>query len=88
MRKIAAVGSGLLLTGTVLAGGAVPAQASDLCSNPTFTTTCELVQRQVQHVRDEVDRVPGYVDEARDKVLEVYDFVTGTVRCIIDGSCT
>ena len=87
MRKIAAVGASLLVGGAVLAGGATPAQASDLCSNPTFSSTCELIQRNAQHVREELGHVPGYVDEAKGHVLAVYDLVTGTVRCLIDGSC-
>ncbi len=87
-RKLGTLGSVLVLVGGGLLGSAAPAAAeTDLCSNPTFTTTCELVQRNVQHVRDELDRVPGYVDEVRTKVLEVYDTATGIVRCIISGEC-
>ncbi len=81
-------GSVLVLGSASLVGAAAPAGATtDLCSNPTFTTTCELIQRNAQHVQEELGHVPGYVDEAKQTVLGVYDTVTYTVRCIISGDC-
>lgn len=88
-KTIATLGSALLLSTASLAGAATPAAASeaDLCSNPTFTTACEIVRRNAQHVQEELGQVPGYIAEAQQKVLEVYDFATYTVRCIISGTC-
>jgi hypothetical protein len=89
MRKITTLGAAGLLVVAGLIGGAAPAGASttDLCSNPTFSTTCELLQRNAEHIQQELDRVPGYVDEVQDKAVQVYDTVTLIVRCLISDDC-
>lgn len=87
MRKTAIVGMGLVLASTGLIGAAPAGATTDLCSNPAFTTTCELVKRNAQHVQEELGHVPGYVDEVQGEVLEAYDTVTALVRCLISQEC-
>ena len=85
--RIVALGSVVLLA---LVGAAAPAAASDnedLCSNPTFEPACDLAKRQLAHVMEEVGYVPGYVAQAQQDVLELYDYATYTVRCVISGGC-
>ncbi|HEV2754753.1 MAG TPA: hypothetical protein VG318_03120 [Actinomycetota bacterium] len=87
-RKLVTFGAVLVLGAGGLVASAAPAAAeTDLCSNPTFSTTCELLQRNAQHVQDELNRVPGYVDEVQDKVVDAYDTVTLIIRCLISDEC-
>lgn len=87
-RKIATLGSVLLLSTAGITMSAAPASAADdICSNPTVGIVCDAARRQVQHVKDEVAEVPGYVAQGQAIVLGLYDYATYTVRCVISGTC-
>lgn len=86
MRKLAALGTALLVGGGMVAGAA-PAQAQVQCS-VLIAPVCSLVFRQVEHVMEEVERVPGYVDYVEQTAYTVYDAADSTVRCVVFNECS
>ena len=91
MRRLAVVGTALMIGAGIV--GASPAQGQPVptvppmsCS-PSLATVCGLVGRQIQHVQEELGRVPGYVEQIEDIVIPIYDRVTYTVRCIVTQEC-
>jgi hypothetical protein len=87
MRRIAALGTALLIGGGLVAG-ATPAQAQPIACGPLIAPVCSLAARQLQNVEDELSRVPGYITYVEDTVYIVYDFADRTVRCTVFGQCT
>jgi hypothetical protein len=71
-----------------LVAGAAPAQAQPIACGPLISPVCSLVARQVQHVEDELGRVPGYITFVEETVYVVYDFADRTVRCTVFGECS
>ena len=86
MRKLAALGTALMVGGGIFAG-ASPAQAQPTCTQILYPV-CSLVIRQLQHVMDEVDRVPGYITYVEQTAYWVYDTADSTVRCVVFEECS
>lgn len=85
MRKLAALGTALVMAGGV--AGATPAQAQIGCSQP-IAPVCSAAMRQLQHVMDEVGRVPGYIAHVEQLAYQLYDEADATVRCVVFKECT
>lgn len=75
------MGTALLVGSAALGAAATPAGAQPHvdCWGP-ITPACAVVNKVLADS-------PEYVETVRGIVLPVYDKVTGTVRCVISGSC-
>lgn len=80
MRKIAALGTALLIGGGLVAGAA-PARAQELnCTIIDPDPVCPFVNRQIAHVNEEL----GY---ALDEAFVWYDWADRTIRCVVFDQC-
>ncbi len=87
MRKIAALGTALLIGGGLVAGAA-PAQAQDIECGTLTDPVCAAVFRQLQNIEEELGHVPGYIQHAYNTVYALYDTADRTVRCVVFQQCT
>ena len=87
MRKIAVLGTALLIGGG-LVGGAAPARAQDIECGTLIMPVCAAAVRQLQNIEEELGHVPEYIQHVYDTAYALYDTADRTVRCVVFQQCT
>ncbi len=86
-RKTATLGAALVLGAALSIGAAAPASAQETLTCTLLPDVCAAVDRQIQHVEEELGHVPEYVQFVEDTAYFLYDRVDATIRCVVFNEC-